>query len=181
MAREEDVDLRLRRVIGAEYGFLWRSLKRLGVPDADLDDGAQRVLSVFARRIKDIAPGSERSFMFQSALHVASEMRRTAIRSRLSNHDEAAHQAVDEGAWPDEILEQRQARKFLSEALDRLELDQRAVFVLFELEELSTAQIAEVLNLPPGTVSSRLRRAREEFRKITERLQKRAVLPTRES
>jgi RNA polymerase sigma-70 factor (ECF subfamily) len=52
-------------------------------------------------------------------------------------------------------------------------MDLRAVFVLFELEEMPTAEIAEALELPTGTVASRLRRAREEFRRIAARVQAR--------
>jgi hypothetical protein len=54
-------------------------------------------------------------------------------------------------------------------------LDLRTVFVLFELEEMPTQEIATVLDLPTGTVASRLRRAREEFQKLVRRLQARAV------
>jgi len=49
-------------------------------------------------------------------------------------------------------------------------LELRAVFVLFELEEMSTPEIADLLEIPTGTVASRLRRAREEFQKLVTRL-----------
>ena len=53
--------------------------------------------------------------------------------------------------------------------LDQLSLDLRAVFVLFELEELSTNEIAALLGIPAGTVSSRLHRARDEFQALCAR------------
>ena len=49
-------------------------------------------------------------------------------------------------------------------------MDLRAPFVLFELEEMPTAEIAKVLELPLGTVASRLRRARDDFQKIVARM-----------
>ena len=53
-------------------------------------------------------------------------------------------------------------------------LDLRTVFVLFELEELTMAEIAELLGLAPGTVASRLRRARQDYGAAVHRLRLRA-------
>jgi RNA polymerase sigma-70 factor (ECF subfamily) len=44
-----------------------------------------------------------------------------------------------------------------------MDLDLRTVFILYEVEEMTMAEIATVLQIPPGTVASRLRRAREDF------------------
>ena len=156
---------RLRRIVTEDYGFLWRSLRRLGVPEADADDGAQRVLGVLARRMQDVAPGAERAFLFQTALRVASEMRRSQRRSRLTLADEELEEPVDDAPGPDVVLEQREARRLLGLALDAIDIELAAVFILFELEELTTAEIARLLEIPAGTVSTRLRRAREEFKK----------------
>ena len=73
----------------------------------------------------------------------------------------------------EQLLERRQARALLDQLLDEMPEDLRVVFVLFELEELSTPQIAELCALPIGTVASRLRRAREEFHAIAKRLRAR--------
>jgi RNA polymerase sigma-70 factor (ECF subfamily) len=54
--------------------------------------------------------------------------------------------------------------------LAKLPEEQRLVFVLFEVEELSGEQIAELLELPVGTVRSRLRLARDAFRREVKRL-----------
>ena len=61
----------------------------------------------------------------------------------------------------------------LDGVLHAMEEDLRAVFVLFELEEMPTAEIATLLAIPPGTVASRLRRAREEFEVQVARIKKR--------
>ena len=61
--------------------------------------------------------------------------------------------------------------------LERLPLELRTVFVLFELEGLQIRDIAELEEIPLGTVGSRLRRAREEFSAIAKRV--RATLLTR--
>src|SRR5690242_17321725 len=73
---------RLRALQEEHFEFLWRSLRRLGVPEADVDDAVQQVFLVAARR--EILPGSERSFLFATALRVASHARRTLRRRRES-------------------------------------------------------------------------------------------------
>jgi RNA polymerase sigma-70 factor (ECF subfamily) len=170
---------RVKRVVTDNYGFLWRSLRRLGVPEADVDDGAQRVLTVFVRRIESVAIASERSFLFQTAVRVAADMRRSQRRSRVS-FEEIDESVVDPRQTPpDRTFEQNEARALLNEALTELDLDLCAVFVLFELEEMTTAEISNVLQIPPGTVSSRLKRAREEFKTIVVRLEARQARRTR--
>lgn len=161
---------RLQTTVLAEHDFLWRSLRRLGVPECDVDDGVQKVLTVFARRLADVAPGKERAFLFQIAVRVASEMRRARARARLELDERPLEAAVATGPTPEQNLERRQARALLDEALDTLDPEARGVFVLFELEELTTGEIATMLDIPAGTVSSRLRRGREAFARAVQRL-----------
>ncbi|HEX2674449.1 MAG TPA: sigma-70 family RNA polymerase sigma factor, partial [Polyangiaceae bacterium] len=81
--------------------------------------------------------------------------------------------AIDPSPTALDLLARRQARSLLDQALDALPEDLRVVFVLYELEEQTAAQIAALLDLPPGTVASRLRRARAEFEQIAKRLKAR--------
>jgi RNA polymerase sigma-70 factor (ECF subfamily) len=161
---------RLHAIVRGHYGFLWRSLRRLGVTAADVDDAAQHVLGVLARRLGDVAEGRERAFLFQTALRVAAEVRRSKRRDRLAFDEAHVEGAVDHALPVDEVLEREEARAQLDRVLDAMPLDVRAVFVLFELEQMTTNEIATVLSIPPGTVSSRLRRGREEFAAIARRL-----------
>ena len=71
------------------------------------------------------------------------------------------------------LLEQKRHRELLDRILDTLTQDLRTAFVLFELEDLSVPEIAEVLEIPTGTVASRLRRAREQFGAALTRAQRR--------
>jgi RNA polymerase sigma-70 factor (ECF subfamily) len=170
---QEDAGARLRAIVRESYAFLWRSLRRLGVAEADLDDAAQRVLGVLARRIADVADGSERAFLFQTALRVASDLRRAHRRDRVALDPERVDDAADPAPLADEALAKAEARALLDEVLDAMPLDVRAVFVLFELEQLTTSEISALLGIPPGTVSSRLRRGREEFELIARRVRAR--------
>ena len=78
---------------------------------------------------------------------------------------------TDDRANPEQAAAATQARKLLDSFLDELAEDVRTVFVLFELEGMTMASIGETLELPPGTVASRLRRAREEFHAAAKRFQ----------
>ncbi len=156
-----DPAVRLRQLFDAHYDFVWRSVRRLGVPEAGADDAAQEVFVVASRRLGDIAYGSERAFLFGTALRVASDVRRAAGRRRETIHDVDAEAC----ALPDaeELTDRKRAREMLDRAIDEMPDELRAVFVLFELEGTSMAEIATWLRIPQGTVASRLRRARETF------------------
>ncbi len=157
---------KLRALQEEHFEFLWRSLRRLGVPEADVDDAVQQVFLVAARRT--IQPGAERAFLFSTALRVASHARRTLRRRREA--DEPVPEQTDLSPSPEELLDQRRARALLDEVLSSLPLDLRAVFILYELEELTVVEIALMLGIPGGTAASRLRRARECFHETVERV-----------
>jgi len=168
--RSAAADARLRAMLDAHYDFVWRSLRRLGVPSTDVDDCAQQVFWVAAKKLDDIQEGSERAFLFGSAMRVASDARRSRSRRREAPAlPEESTEALDPGPDPEQAASMRRARAVLDEVLDAMPMDLRAPFVLFELEEMSTAEIGAMLGLPTGTVASRLRRAREEFQAIVAR------------
>jgi RNA polymerase sigma-70 factor (ECF subfamily) len=161
---------RLRAMFDAELAFVWRSLRRLGVPPSATDDAAQDVFLVASRKLADIEVGRERSFLFATALRIAANARRAYAR-RDARHDDGLEHVVDPKPGPEALANRARARELLDRVLAMLELDLRAVFVLHELEEMSMAEIAVTLEVPPGTVASRLRRAREAFRAEVARIQ----------
>jgi RNA polymerase sigma-70 factor (ECF subfamily) len=170
--------LDLRTLFHSHYSRVWRALRRFGVPASRVDDAAQEVFWVTARRLGDIVPGKERSFLYGVALRIASNhARRERAALPWSEVDDLAF-IRDERPSPEAALEQRQARQLLDAVLDRMDPELRRVFVLFELEGLPVRDIAELEGIPLGTASSRLRRARDEFSSITSRL--RAVLESRQ-
>jgi RNA polymerase sigma-70 factor (ECF subfamily) len=159
---EEDSKARVTRLVRREFSFIWRLLRRLGLSEHDADDGAQQVFLVASKRIDSIKLGSERSFLFGTALRVASRLRKNQSKqpsvdvTTLDSHH-------DPGPSPDEMADRRRARQVLDTILDEMHDDVRVVFVLYEIEELTMAEIASALSVPPGTIASRLRRAREIF------------------
>jgi RNA polymerase sigma-70 factor (ECF subfamily) len=154
---------RLRVMFDSHFAFVWRSLRRLGVPAGVTDDATQEVFLVASKRLAEIDDGRERSFLFATALRVAANARRSFQR-RDARHDDALDHVVDPSPSPEQLADRARARELLDRALAELDIDLRAVLVLHELEEMSMAEISVTLDLPPGTVASRLRRAREAFR-----------------
>lgn len=168
----EDPAARLRRAVDDHYDFLWRSARRLGVPEAAVDDALQHVFLVAAQKLAGVAPDRERSFLFGTVMRVAANVRRAERARREVLVAEVPEDGGGSVPSPERLLEDERARALLDEVVEQLPMDLRAVFVLFELEELSTAQIAALLELPAGTVASRLRRAREEFEHVARRVKR---------
>jgi RNA polymerase sigma-70 factor (ECF subfamily) len=159
---------RFTRLVESHFDFIWRLLRRLGVPSAEADDAAQEVFLVASRRLSVIREGSERAFLFGTALRVATKV--SQRRRRLNELDSvAAQEPSAPPAAPDELVERRRARELLDAILEAMSEELRLVFVLFELEELTIVEIAALLEIPQGTAASRLRRARGEFQARVER------------
>jgi RNA polymerase sigma-70 factor, ECF subfamily len=155
-------DGRLKLIVAEHFQVLWRFLRRLGIAPGDVDDALQEVVLVLARKLGEVQPGSERSFALSTAFRVASGFKRQSRRRREVDDSELAeHESPELG--PEALAEQQRLRAVLQRVLNQLPLDLRAVFVLYELEELTMAEIAQTLGLPPGTVASRLRRSRQAF------------------
>ena len=171
-----DSHARLRRMFDEQYDFIWRSLRRFGLTSDRADDAAQQVFVVASKKLDAIQVGSERSFLFGTAMRVASDLRRSASYRREVSHPDPGAE-LPGGTRPDELLEQSRGRAALDAVLDDMDIELRSVFVLFELEEMSTTDIATLLAIPSGTVASRLRRAREDFQAKVARL--RRVMPER--
>lgn len=152
-------------------GFVANLLARLGVDRTELDDVVQEVFMVVHRR-GGFVPGPARptTWLADIALKVNANRVRKRRRARVSAQGEAVERAEDPTASPAETLEHRQSIDRVQQALDALDDERRAVFVLFELEGESCDAIASGLGIPVGTVYSRLHAARKKFRKAHDRL-----------
>ena len=154
---------RLRGLVDQYIDFVARVLRNAGTPEAEIDDDLQRTFIIATKRLDDIRRGAEKSFLLQIALRVAAHARRTVARRREVPSDDPPDM-VESLATPEQLADQRQCRAMLDRVLDLMEIDLRTVFVLHEFEEMNMSEIANVLEIPRGTVASRLRRARLEFR-----------------
>jgi RNA polymerase sigma-70 factor (ECF subfamily) len=148
----------------AESGaFVWRTLRHLGVADADLDDACQEVFMV-AHRKADTFRGEAtlETWLYGICRRQASSYRRRAHRRRevLS---ENVPEAVAEAPQVARIAAE-QRRRLLLELLDALSPEQRETFVLYEIEELEMSRVAEMMQCPVQTAYYRLHAARERIR-----------------
>lgn len=161
---------RIQRLVEAYHRFVWCSLARLGVDECDVDDASQQVFWVAARRLERIEPDKERAFLFGTAVRVASDYRRAKRRRKEVSEGEMGLQ-IDPKANPEEVADNREALMALDAILDAMPEELRIIFVLYEIEEMQMSEIAQWLEIPQGTVASRLRRAREDFHLRAQRLQ----------
>jgi RNA polymerase sigma-70 factor (ECF subfamily) len=171
--------LDLRALFTTYHASIWRLLRRMGVPAAQVDDAVQEVFWVVARKLAQIEPGKQHAFLYGVALRVAASDVRRRANSPLRGEHEDIERLVDERPSPEEVLDRARARALLDSVLDRLPLELRSVLVLFELEGLDVRAIAQIEAIPVGTVGSRLRRAREEFSAAAKRLRAASNAPRR--
>lgn len=160
--RSEQDERRVALALEQHFATVWRALRRLGVHESNADDAAQHVFLQLAQRIATVEPGRERAYLLGIAMRVAANARRKQARLLEESSEELDHEASS-SRNPESLLEQRQRRQRLDEALATLPEEQRQVFVLYELEGFSLPEIASTLQIPVGTATSRLRRARGAF------------------
>lgn len=147
-------------IFRAHAPFAWRCLRRLGVSEADADDVCQEVFLIVHRKL-DAYDGRApiRAWIYGICVKKASDHRRLAHKQRERATDDVPARA-DERGGPDDALEGRRALARLDRALSELDDDKRAAFVLYEIEGLSLAEMAEALGAPVQTLHSRLAAAR---------------------
>jgi RNA polymerase sigma-70 factor (ECF subfamily) len=160
---------RLERMFRAHHELVWRTLRRLGLGPEPAADATQQAFLIAAERLDDIRQGSERAFLFGTALRLARTAYRTGRRFQLE--DDMDHR-IDAGSRVEELVDRRRAVELADRVLAQMDPTLLTVFVLFEIEGLSTPEIAELVGVPLGTAASRLRRAREAFRTAAARLER---------
>ena len=149
--------------------YAWRVLRRLGVAEADVDDVCQEVFVTVHRRLAEFEGRSSlRTWVYGICIRTAAD-----YRKRVRARPEVASEAPGDIAVPPDQEQEaclRQARDTLDALLDRLEDEKRAVFVLYEIEELPMADVALALRCPLQTAYSRLHSARREIESALVRL-----------
>jgi RNA polymerase sigma-70 factor (ECF subfamily) len=150
--------------------FVWRTVRRMGVRPADTDDVVQEVFFVVHRRLAEFEGRAQiKTWVFKILMHVVRHYWRAHQRKPgdQATEDPAEVQtlAADHENGPAATLERVEALRVLDGLLARLDEDKREVFVLAEIEQMTAAEIAEIVEANVNTVSSRLRAARQEFEK----------------
>lgn len=179
-SRPGDASLDFETLYEENLTYIWRAARRLGVEPADLDDVVQEVFVVAHRKLAEFeGRASCKTWLFRILMLVVRHHRRTQQRKPghfaaepLENleavHDHPAH-------GPAEAAERAEAIRILDVLLGQLDGEKREVFVLAEIEQLSSVEIAEILEINVNTVYSRLRVARQEFQQALTRFQAREL------
>jgi RNA polymerase sigma-70 factor (ECF subfamily) len=162
----------VERIYELHADFVFRTLRRLGVPDSDAGDGLQEVFLAVHRTLARFEQRcSMKTWLFTICRSVARDRRRRAHQRYevldASLVDRAPDGRSDVGAH----LEEQQRLAELDTILTEMDEEQRLVFVLFEIESMSGAEISEALGIPLGTAYSRLRLGRAVFRAAVARRQ----------
>lgn len=167
-----DHDPEFETLYARHHAFVWRILRRLGVPAGSLDDATQDVFVVVHRRREALrADASVRSWLFGIARRVAADVHRGQRRVRRKLE---ALPSPEEPAPLDDALERAEAADFVRVFLERLDEGHRMVFVLADVEGMTAPEIAQTLELNLNTVYSRLRNARKKFERAVARRRARA-------
>jgi RNA polymerase sigma-70 factor (ECF subfamily) len=162
--------MNLREIYEAHADFVWRTLRRLGVPEEDSKDAVQDVFVSVQTHLHQFEGRSSLStWIFTICRSVARDRRRRLGRDRERFEDVEVEEKVDLRANVQRSAEHNERVEILEALLLGLEVDQRNVFILFELEKLTGEEISEALDVPLGTVYSRLQAARKAFRQALSR------------
>lgn len=151
--------LDIRKLIAEHSQYVWRLLLHLGVRQADVEDSCQDVFVIVHRRLSDFRGDSAiRTWIYGICVRVASDDRRRAhvVREVLEAESNDLVQPADQV----ERVIQRESLECLRRILDLLDEEKRAVFVLYEIEELSMTDVAIAVQCPIQTAYSRLHAAR---------------------
>lgn len=156
--------VRLERIFNAHHAAVWRALRRRGLTLDAAEDATQEAFLLAAERLSEIEPERERAFLIGTALRVAHTLGRKTVRWEL---DEDMDQRL---SGIRDTSDTRADAQLCDLVMAKVDPELVEVFVLYELEGLTSPEIAELLAIPPGSVASRLRRAREQFRSAAERV-----------
>jgi len=148
---------------------VWRAIRRFGVQPHDVEDVAQEAFLIAHRNLASFdGRSSLRTWMYGIAWRCAVNFRRKERKHEDHQVEEKHSDLAAQPAPQFDAVEQKQARQLLDELLEQLPQLQRAALVLYELENVSVAEIAEIMDCPAPTIYSRLRLARAAITALAE-------------
>jgi RNA polymerase sigma-70 factor, ECF subfamily len=160
--------------------FVWRTVRRLGVSEGEARDAVQDVFLIVHSNLHTFrGESSLTTWLFAISRSVARERRRSARRAPALYDEGSVDDEVDLRADVARSAEHNRELALLDGILNQLPVEQRNVFILFELEKLTGEEISSALEIPLGTVYSRLKLARDAFRSAVARVEARASFTRR--
>jgi RNA polymerase sigma-70 factor (ECF subfamily) len=164
------------QVFAAHVSLVWRALRRLGVDPTDIEDVSQEVFVTVHRRLPSFEGRSSLStWIYGICVRTAAVHR----RSRRRRREDVVDEVPDPGQHAPQLdaIARRQTFAVVDEVLDGLDDDKRAVFVLYEIEELPMKEVADAVGCPLNTAYARLYAARKQFEAAVRRAELQGRLP----
>lgn len=156
--------LGFREIHDAYFGFVWRYAANRGVPAMAVDDVVQEVFVVVHNRLPSFEGRSSlKTWLAGIAYNVVRGYVRKPGNRPAGDYLDEEQQLLSQGVSPAEALERKRALEVLDQLLDKMSDVQREVFILCEIEQLSSVEIAEALGTNENTVRTRLLAARKLF------------------
>lgn len=151
------------------FAFVWRAAANRGIPSAQLDDVVQEIFLVVHRKLHEFeGRSSVRTWLAGIVRRVVADYKKK-LGNRATGHEQIEDTTLSSDEDPAQALERRAAMQLVDAILDTMNDTQREVFVLYELEQLTTREIAELTETNENTVQTRLRAARTLFERGLER------------
>jgi RNA polymerase sigma-70 factor (ECF subfamily) len=151
-----------RALFEQQVDFVWRVLRRYGVPERDLEDACQEVFLIVHRKLPEFEQRSSlRTWIYAIASRVAQVSRRKAYFRRELLEPDARELSAD--ATQEDAASETRTLGMVERALRELDAEKREAFVLYELEGMNVAEVAQATGVPENTALYRLHRAREEL------------------
>ena len=158
-----------RTIFEEQFSYVWNSLRHFGAREGELEDLAHEVFLRVHERFDEYDPSRPlRPWLFAFAFRVASAHRRLA-RHRAEVLAPGPD-PIDAATRADEVMIRREDRSLALAALEAIDIDRRAVFLLHEIDEVPIPEVAAALGIPTATAYSRLRLARQDLNAAVKRL-----------
>ena len=164
-ARRGDADA-FEQLVVAYRDQVFRLALRMCGNEADADEVAQEAFLSAWKALPNFRGDSRFStWLYQLTSHAAIDLMRREKR-QIAAEDITEVSTPDPGPSPQQQAERSETRQAVRDAMGQLSPEYRQIVVLRFLQELSYEEIGAVLKLPPGTVKSRLNRAKSQLKDI---------------
>lgn len=147
---------------------LYRAARSILRDEAEVEDALQEAyVSAFTHLDQFLGHARFSTWLTRIAVHEA--LRRSKRKRRFTSSEEVMNDIESPDAGPDQRAFHGELRQILEDSIDRVPDGYRTVFMLREVEGLSTADTAACLSIPEETVKTRLHRARQQLRREVDR------------
>jgi RNA polymerase sigma-70 factor (ECF subfamily) len=151
-----------RELVSQRAGQIYRWAVLLGLRPSEAEDAAQEVLITALRRFRTCeAEAAITSWLYQITRRIVANQRRKGTLRRQKEDEQAAEGNAFVHASPSDRVYELEARR----CLEQLTQEHAEVLVMIEIVGLTREECARILDVPAGTIASRLRRAHQAFLK----------------